>query len=147
MSTKCLICFWQWTQGCEGGESVQEMSDRADEAVTYVRKIHQDWLSEEGRSESDRGGDVVILTHGHFSRVFLARWLGLPLAQGQLFTVDVGGVSKKQLQVHPHNTDGIRAHFAAGIYRTVLSQTQQTMSWGPQRRCFLAASLRYVRSK
>lgn len=24
---------------------------------------------------------------------FVARWLGLPLSQGQLFTVDVGGVS------------------------------------------------------
>lgn len=83
----------QWTQGCEGGESVQEMSDRTDEVVAYVRKIHNDWLSAPERQADDKGGDVVIISHGHFSRVFVARWLGLPLEQGQLFTVDVGGVS------------------------------------------------------
>lgn len=69
------------------------MSDRADEVVNYVTKLHQDWLSAEGRNETDKGGDVVIISHGHFSRVFMARWLNLPLHQGQLFTVDVGGVS------------------------------------------------------
>lgn len=69
------------------------MSDRADEAVAYVRQIHNEWLADDNRGDGDKGGDVVIITHGHFSRVFLARWLGLPLAQGQLFTVDVGGVS------------------------------------------------------
>lgn len=26
-------------------------------------------------------------------KVFVARWIGLPIHQGQLFTVDVGGVS------------------------------------------------------
>lgn len=73
---------------------MQEMSDRADEVVSYVRKMHTDWLSDASRKEDDKGGDVVVITHGHFSRIFVARWLGLPLAQGQLFTVDVGGVSR-----------------------------------------------------
>lgn len=69
------------------------MSDRVDEVVQYVRKMHNEWLSAEERKEDDRGGDVVIVSHGHFSRCFVARWLGLPLKDGQLFTVDVGGVS------------------------------------------------------
>ncbi|KAK9899415.1 phosphoglycerate mutase-like protein [Cystobasidium minutum MCA 4210] len=91
-----------WTQGCEGGESVQQMSDRVDEVVQYVRKMHNEWLSAEERKEDDRGGDVVIVSHGHFSRCFVARWLGLPLKDGQLFTVDVGGVS---IGDYYHRTD------------------------------------------
>jgi broad specificity phosphatase PhoE len=69
------------------------MSDRADEVVNLIKQMHEDWVNAPERKVTDEGGDIVIVTHGHFSRVFLARWLGLPLEQGQLFTVDVGGVS------------------------------------------------------
>jgi hypothetical protein len=44
------------------------MSDRADEVVNYVKQIHRDYVESEGRDESTPG-NVLIITHGHFSRV------------------------------------------------------------------------------
>ncbi|EJU02843.1 phosphoglycerate mutase-like protein [Dacryopinax primogenitus] len=81
-----------WVDGCEGGESAQEMSDRADEVVRAVKDSHKAWYESPEREEGDVGGDVLIVSHGHFSRCFLTRWLGLPLKAGQLFVLDTGGV-------------------------------------------------------
>ncbi|WP_040801343.1 acid phosphatase [Nocardia higoensis] len=58
-----------WTHGCPGGESVAVVGARADRAVALALE----------RMESR---DVVFVGHGHFSRVLLARWMELPVAQG-----------------------------------------------------------------
>jgi broad specificity phosphatase PhoE len=34
------------------------------------------------------GGDVVLVGHGHFSRVLIARWIGLPAAEGVRFAME-----------------------------------------------------------
>ncbi|MCO5595358.1 hypothetical protein L7F22_049400 [Adiantum nelumboides] len=39
------------------------------------------------------GGDVVLVGHGHFSRVLTARWIGLPASGGVHFRMDPAGVS------------------------------------------------------
>jgi broad specificity phosphatase PhoE len=70
-----------WTQGCAGGESAEQMCARADDVVRAIRDAHR-----------TSGKDVLLVSHGHFSRVFLARWLGLPLPDGQKFVLDPGGV-------------------------------------------------------
>ena len=61
-----------WTHGCEGGESVQQVSDRADKVV----RLALDHM--ESR-------DVVFVGHGHFSRAIITRWVELPLANGAHF--------------------------------------------------------------
>lgn len=61
-----------WTHGCPGGESVAQVSDRADRAVTLALQ-HM------------ASRDVVFLSHGHFSRAVIARWLELPLVDGSRF--------------------------------------------------------------
>ena len=58
-----------WTHGCPGGESVDEVSARADRAVALALE-HM----------SDR--DVVFVSHGHFSRSVLTRWVEQPLSEG-----------------------------------------------------------------
>jgi probable phosphoglycerate mutase len=62
----------QWQEGCPDGESAQEMEARADEVVNYVKSIHKEWMRRPNGQEADQGGDVLILSHGHFSRVRLA---------------------------------------------------------------------------
>jgi len=37
--------------------------------------------------------DVIIFSHGHFSRCFIARWCDFPLKAGYHFAADAGGVS------------------------------------------------------
>lgn len=83
-----------WVDGCEGGESAEEMTARVDGVVKAVRDTHRKWYEDPARQKDDKGGDVLIVSHGHFSRCFLARWLELPLPNGQKFVLDPGGVRK-----------------------------------------------------
>ena len=61
-----------WTHGCPGGESVTQVSDRADAAVTMALEHMQ-------------SRDVVFISHGHFSRAVITRWLELPIVEGRRF--------------------------------------------------------------
>lgn len=58
-----------WTSGAPHGESVQDMTERVDKAVDRVE-------------ERCPTSDVVIVSHGHFSRSFICRYLGWPIANG-----------------------------------------------------------------
>jgi probable phosphoglycerate mutase len=72
-----------WTYGCPGGESVDQISMRADQAVSYALD-----------NMVDR--DVVFVGHGHFSRSVVTRWVEQPLREGARYgfgpaSVAVGG--------------------------------------------------------
>ncbi|KAK3897891.1 histidine phosphatase superfamily [Staphylotrichum tortipilum] len=58
-----------WRDGCEGGESMQRVSDRLDRLVSQIREIQ--------RPHMNRGGaaDVLLVAHGLILRCFLKRWL------------------------------------------------------------------------
>lgn len=63
-----------WTHGSSGGETVAQVSDRADRMVALAL-----------RQLPSR--DVVFVGHGHFSRAVITRWLELPLADGARFAM------------------------------------------------------------
>jgi probable phosphoglycerate mutase len=61
-----------WTHGCPGGESVAQVSDRADRAVAFAL-------------EQMESHDVLFVSHGHFCRAVITRWVELPLVEGSRF--------------------------------------------------------------
>jgi broad specificity phosphatase PhoE len=61
-----------WTHGCPGGETVEQVSERADAAVTTAL-------------EHMESRDVIFVSHGHFSRAVITRWVELPLIEGSRF--------------------------------------------------------------
>ena len=61
-----------WTHGCPGGESVEQVSERADGRVAMAL-------------EHMESRDVVFVSHGHFSRAVITRWVELPLVEGSRF--------------------------------------------------------------
>ncbi|KAH9162763.1 histidine phosphatase superfamily [Lactarius sanguifluus] len=67
-----LVYMEGWVGCCPNGES--------------VREYHRKW-KEEGQGTRD----VVIVAHGHFNRCLIARWVGLPLAEGTKFNVEPAG--------------------------------------------------------
>lgn len=69
-----------WTYGCPGGESVDQVSMRADQAVAYA-------LDQMGER------DVVFVSHGHFSRSVITRWLEQPLPEGARYGFGTAAVS------------------------------------------------------
>lgn len=69
-----------WTHGCPGGESVAQVSERADAAVTTALR-HME------------SRDVVFVSHGHFSRAVITRWVELPLVEGSRFGMITASVA------------------------------------------------------
>lgn len=64
-----------WTHPCPGGEDAAQVGVRADAVLADAR-------------EASAAGDVVLVGHGHFSRVLLARWIGRPAGEGVRFAMD-----------------------------------------------------------
>ncbi|MCW1957111.1 MAG: acid phosphatase [Mycobacterium sp.] len=69
-----------WTYGCPGGESVDQVSMRADQAVAFAL----DHMGER---------DVVFVSHGHFSRSVITRWVEQPLREGARYGFATAAVS------------------------------------------------------
>ena len=75
-----------WIDGCPGGESPQDVSERVDVLIRDIREIHKNAM-EEGKF-----GDVLLVAHAHILRSFTARWLGEQVCAGRHFLLDAGGV-------------------------------------------------------
>ncbi|HET7082262.1 MAG TPA: histidine phosphatase family protein [Candidatus Limnocylindria bacterium] len=69
-----------WTGPWPDGETVEEVSARADRVLARCRA-------------SEVEGDALVFGHGHMLRVLAARWLGLPGASGSLFGLSTATVS------------------------------------------------------
>lgn len=71
---------WElFRDGCPGGESPQQVAERADRVVRRLRAI---------------GGDVLLFSSGHFLRVLAACWLGIarPI-NGRFFMLSTASLS------------------------------------------------------
>lgn len=78
-----------FSDGAPGGEAPDQVGARADRALAAAQSTG----SGDGSSSGDGPGDVVLVGHGHFSRVLAARWAGLPVTAGALLIIDAGSVS------------------------------------------------------
>jgi probable phosphoglycerate mutase len=64
--------------GCPGGESVAQISQRADRLLAGLRPLD---------------GAVALFSHGHFLRSLAMRWIGLPVGAGEHFALNTASVS------------------------------------------------------
>lgn len=79
-----------WRDGCEGGESAEDVTARCDELIREVRgKWHRDAF---GKNAAGKKTDVLIVAHGHILRAFAARWIGKPLEDNPSLILEAGGV-------------------------------------------------------
>ncbi len=85
-----------WTHGCPGGESVAQVSARADRAIAMALQ----------HLESH---DVVFVSHGHFSRAVITRWVELPLLEGRRFGMRTASIAMCGFE------HGIRQLLALGL--------------------------------
>jgi len=70
---------WQlFRDGCPGGESPQQVAERADRVVERVRRV---------------AGDVLLFSSAHFLRVLAARWLGAEPIFGRSFMLSTASLS------------------------------------------------------
>jgi probable phosphoglycerate mutase len=64
--------------GCPGGETVAEVSDRADRLIGRLEGSH---------------GNVALFSHGQFLQALAARWIEAPMLEAQRFPLRTGSVS------------------------------------------------------
>lgn len=74
--------------GCPGGELPAAVSDRADRLITRLCTME---------------GNVALFSHGEFGCVLAARWIGLPVIEGQHFSIDPASLGI--LGVNPTHPD------------------------------------------
>ncbi|XXH05780.1 hypothetical protein Hte_012218 [Hypoxylon texense] len=88
-----------WRDGCVGGESPDEITERLDRLIKEIRdKWHAPVIGKpkEGRPP----GDVLIVAHGHILRAFALRWTGRSLQDGPAFLLEAGGVGTLSYEHH-----------------------------------------------
>jgi len=74
-----------WRDGCPGGEMPAEIAARADRVVAQLTTM---------------SGSVVLFSHGQFSRVLAARWVGLGADAGRHFALDPATISVLGFEGH-----------------------------------------------
>jgi probable phosphoglycerate mutase len=76
-----------WEDGCPGGETPADICARADHLIARLR---------------DLSDPVALFSHGQLGRALAARWIGLPVAQGQHFAIAGASVGVLGFEVdHP----------------------------------------------
>jgi probable phosphoglycerate mutase len=69
---------WEvFRNGCPGGETPQQVSDRADRLLQSLRSLK---------------GNVALFSHGHFTRALAVRWIGLPIGVAGRFALSTASV-------------------------------------------------------
>lgn len=74
-----------WTDGCPQGETAAQVSARADRLITRLLTLT---------------GKVALFSHGQFAQALAARWIGLPILQGQHFLLDTASISILSFQIN-----------------------------------------------
>jgi probable phosphoglycerate mutase len=67
-----------WRDGCPDGETPAEVSARADRVIAKLCTMH---------------GNIALFSHGQFGAALAARWIGLPLIEGQHFALHPASLS------------------------------------------------------
>ncbi|KAK0507377.1 hypothetical protein JMJ35_010415 [Cladonia borealis] len=96
-----------WRDGCPGGESPQQVTERVDRVIRDIRsRFHEGCL---GKNDKGKGGcgDVLLVAHGHILRAFAMRWIGRELTEGVGLILEAGGVGTLSYEHHSVNEPAI----------------------------------------
>jgi broad specificity phosphatase PhoE len=63
--------------GCPGGESVRDVTARADRVIASMRRL---------------SGNALLFSHGQFGRSLAARWIGLAIVKAQHLQIDPASI-------------------------------------------------------
>lgn len=64
--------------GCPGGETLLEVSARADRVIDRIRALES---------------DVLVFAHGHLLRILMARWIALPALEARRLYLETASMS------------------------------------------------------
>jgi len=77
-----------WRDGSPGGELPEDVTVRADRLIARLNTMH---------------GNIALFSHGQFGGSLAARWIDLPIINGQHFVLHTTSVSRlSHTPSHPH---------------------------------------------
>jgi len=88
------------------------MAERVDSVIRDVKEIQKIGFAG-GREEGRR--DILIVSHGHFLRAFVKRWLGYGLQEPLVMVLDPGGIACLS---YAHNNIDEPALVLGGVWGT-----------------------------
>ncbi|KAH6651748.1 histidine phosphatase superfamily [Truncatella angustata] len=88
-----------WRDGCEGGESPAEVTERVDRLIKDIRDKWQAPVIGKPKGKTPQG-DVMVVAHGHILRAFAMRWVGKSLPDGPAFLLEAGGIGTLSYEHH-----------------------------------------------
>jgi len=83
-----------WRDGCEGGESAQQVTDRLDDLIAEIHGFQA------ANMHGEKACDVVLVAHGHLLRAFTKRWLKYPMEFPLSMMLEPGAVGVLSYQHH-----------------------------------------------
>ncbi|KAL4401869.1 Thymidylate synthase [Malassezia pachydermatis] len=92
------------------GESPQEISDRADRIVAIVRGLH-----------SSLHKDVIVFTHGHFSKVLMSRFLRMPITFARSLVMSTSGTAVLSYAHHTYDEPALIGLFSPSLHTKLRS--------------------------
>src|ERR1700761_3117023 len=75
-----------WTNKLVGGESVEQVGERADKMIERA-------LAAAIGSNAGESHQVALFAHAHILRILAARWVGLPAVDGKMLALGTGSLS------------------------------------------------------
>ncbi|OAL52613.1 phosphoglycerate mutase [Pyrenochaeta sp. DS3sAY3a] len=89
-----------WRDGCEGGESAQQVTERLDRLISTIRNLHGPYMN------GEKQVDVVLVAHGLIIRCFMKRWLNLSLDASLPVMYSPGAIGILSYKNHDLNEPG-----------------------------------------
>jgi broad specificity phosphatase PhoE len=85
-----------WRDGCEDGESPEQVTKRLDDLIARIREIQAPFMNDDGKNARH----VVIIAHGHSLRAFAKRWIGFELQTRLPMMLEPGAVGVMSYEHH-----------------------------------------------
>ncbi|KAF2454653.1 histidine phosphatase superfamily [Lineolata rhizophorae] len=107
-----------WRDGCPGGESPIDVTNRLDRIIRDIRtRFHEAAI---GKPKHGGPCDVLVVAHGHILRAFAARWVGRSIHDNPALILEAGGVGTLSYEHHSIDEPAILLGGAFTVPETTL---------------------------
>ncbi|KAF2624874.1 putative phosphoglycerate mutase [Macroventuria anomochaeta] len=76
-----------WTDGCEDGESSQQVTERLDKLILQIKEIQKPYM------RGEKPADVLVVAHGLILRAFAKRWINWSIDRDLPMEIQPGGIA------------------------------------------------------
>ncbi|KAK4548319.1 hypothetical protein LTR36_010189 [Oleoguttula mirabilis] len=89
-----------WRDGCPGGESPQQITERLDALIADIRERFHSHAIGKPKGSVNEPYDVLVVAHGHILRAFAGRWVAKDIAANPSLILEAGGVGTLSYEHH-----------------------------------------------